>query len=242
MPEGTLVQTPQGAPIGAPETGAPVGTQEPNQQTQQQTPQTQTPQTVPYERLEAVSRQNQEYRAQLRQLQEQVQTLSQPFEKQREAADRQKAEQEFWKDPFAAVENTKRQMFEQFQRTVAETNDLNAFQSVMGELKNSPAYNPELDKAMAQFVATYNLQAIGRANAVKAAYEGVTGQKWGEWKDSNYSTRSVKERLGRSGAGSGTKGHEGMTQEAFDNISLAEYEKDPAKYNKALQEYVQSLQ
>ena len=191
-----------------------------------------TSKTVPLERLTTVSRQNQELRKQLQEINERVELLQKPHEERVQLEEKKRASEDFYKDPHGFLERRLKQIQEEHQKSQAEIQDMQDYQTSMSQLKSSPDFNEEIENAMVRVIRAYGFQKLGRAAALKAAYETATGKEWGKWGDSGYSIRKTKERLGRPSS-TGGPGRGGMSAEQFAKLSHEDLAKDPEKYIKA---------
>jgi hypothetical protein len=204
----------------------------------------QSAKTVPYERLESVSKKNQELEKQIRELNARYESLSQPEQVRQEMEQRKREEEEYWKNPYGFTKKVKEEIRQDFERIQNEAQEAHQYRDRLGQFRNSPEYSQELEGAMSQYIGQFLTNEKGKvlvspAKAIEAAFQAVTGRKFGEWQQ-GYSTRQVKERLIRpSGVGGGRA--PGMSEDSFKKIPAEEYGKDPKKYNEALVAYLRSL-
>lgn len=222
-------------PIGAPET--------PGIKDQAQNPDDDTKGPIPYERFEQVVRQNQEIREQLKSQQEELKKLSKPVEEKQEFDAKKQDEAEYWKNPYAYERNRERQRADELRLQEVKLQETIEFENAKTQLRTSPEFTPDLEKKMADYITGHGLNELpNRARAVRAAFEAVTGRKFGEWKQNRYeTTQQLKERLVRS-SGSGQVKPSTMTEEEFNAVPPEEYEKNPQKYNQMLEAFIQAQQ
>jgi len=190
-------------------------------------------QYIPYERFQQAQTQ---FQGQLSELQQALAQLQKGRETATGDDPNKERSEKFWKDPHAYVDenlkNIQGQIYKQFQEEVGK-------QLVLRDLRGSQGYSQELEDQMVSVIQANNLRTLGPVQAVKVAYKLTTGRDFGsapagaggQDAQSGYSTRMTKERLSRpsSASGAGAEGP-GMDLASFNNMSLAEFSKDPQGY------------
>ena len=200
-----------------------------------------TPKTVPYERLEAVSRKNQELERQHRELKEQFDTLRIPADQLEAARQRKSEEQEFWKNPFEYFHTKTQQQQQELQQKQFQMQDGAAYESSLQELRGSPGFSNELEQSMVKAIRAHGLNAdMGRAKVLKMAYQMATGKEWGQWNRDGYQTRLTKQRLMRPAGGGGGSTQGMLSPEQFDALPIEKYAQNPDLYNAQMQAWHQA--
>lgn len=209
------------------------------EQVQQETGQGQpAQQTVPYERLQEIAKQNQALRAKNEELQSSVTELKEKFEaivspaKNYEKIQQEKErEKQFFNNPYRSLEEERQARQQELERMKYEMADEIDYKTTLAQFRSAPAWSQDIENKMASVIQGKGLVKLGRAQAIKDAYERVSGKEWGDWGDAGGS-RQLKERLARPGSGGSTSG-DMLTAEQFQKLSTEEYSKNPKKYNDA---------